>query len=258
MEGYEQFKTKIFKLTGLDLSLYKEKQMRRRLESLIARYNKPSYDAFFELIKADKQVHDDFMEYLTINVSEFYRNPEQWEKLDKIIIPKLLKQNPNIKIWSAACSTGEEPYSLVLLLTNHLPLEKIKILACDIDTEAIRKAKEGVYSEKSLANIPKDLRNSYFEGSGRYYKISEKIKNRVEFKKMNLLADKYPSNIDLIVCRNVMIYFTEEAKNDMYHKFSDALVNNGILFVGSTEQIISPIKYSFMSEHTFFYQKTKA
>lgn len=257
MEGYEQFKSKIFKLTGLDLSLYKEKQMKRRLESLIARYSKASYDAFFDLIKSDKQVFDEFMEYLTINVSEFYRNPEQWDKLEKIILPDLLKRNPSIKVWSAACSTGEEPYSLVMALTRHLPLERIKILACDIDTEAIRKAKEGVYSEKALANIPKDLREKFFEGSGKFYKISDKIKSRVEFKKMNLLADKYPTNMDLIVCRNVMIYFTEEAKNDMYMRFSDSLVDRGVLFVGSTEQILSPIKYSFTSEHTFFYQKVK-
>ncbi len=256
MQGYEGFKKDIFNFTGLDLSLYKEKQMRRRLESRIARVGKSSYKEFFELLKTDKKAFDDFMSYLTINVSEFFRNYEQWEKLEKVVIPQLMKTSKSeLKIWSAACSTGEEPYSMVMLLTRFFPLSKIKIFAADIDDEAINKAKMGLYREKSLENIPKDLREKYFEKIGTSYKISEEIKSRVEFKKMNLLADTYPSGFDLIVCRNVMIYFTDEAKDEMYHKFNGALRDGGILFVGSTEQIISPAKYNFISEETFFYTK---
>ncbi len=255
MEGYEGFKKDIYNFTGLDLSLYKEKQMKRRLESRINRLGKKSYKEFFELLKTDKEAFDDFMNYLTINVSEFFRNPEQWEKLEKVIFPQLIKESPNLKIWSAACSTGEEPYSMVMLLTRFFPLSKIKILAADIDDEAMRKAKVGLYKEKSLDNIPKDLREKYFEKIGNSYKISDEIKKCVEFKKMNLLADKYPSGFDMIVCRNVMIYFTDEAKDEMYTKFSASLRNGGLLFVGSTEQIISPSKYNFTSEETFFYKK---
>ncbi len=256
MQGYEGFKKDILNFTGLDLSLYKEKQMRRRLESRISRVGKASYKEFFELLKTDKKAFDDFMSYLTINVSEFFRNYEQWEKLKNIVIPQLMKTSQSeLKIWSAACSTGEEPYSMVMLLTRFFPLSKIKILAADIDDEAINKAKVGLYREKSLENIPKDLREKYFEKIGTSYKISEEIKSRVEFKKMNLLADPYPKGFDLIVCRNVMIYFTDEAKDEMYHKFNGALRDGGILFVGSTEQIIAPSKYNFVSEETFFYTK---
>ncbi len=256
MEGYEGFKKDVFNYTGLDLSLYKEKQMKRRLESRINRLGKNSYKEFFQLIKTNKEAFDDFMNYLTINVSEFFRNPEQWKKLEKTILPSLIKESPNIRIWSAACSTGEEPYTIVMLLTRFFPLSKIKIFAADIDDEAIRKAKVGLYKEKSLENIPKDLRDKYFEKIGNSYKISDEIKSCVEFKKMNLLADEYPKGFDLIVCRNVMIYFTDEAKDQMYTKFSDSLRNGGFLFVGSTEQIISPSKYNFSSEETFFYKKS--
>ncbi len=255
MEGYEKFKSKIFKLTGLDLSLYKEKQMKRRLESRIRRYNKSSYEAYYDLIVNDREAFDGFMNYLTINVSEFYRNPEQWKKLDEIFIPEMLKRTSNLRVWSAACSTGEEPYSLVMLLSNHLPLSKIKILAMDLDEEAIRKAKVGLYSEKSLENLPISFKQRYFSKVGSSFKISEDIKKCVEFKKINLLADKYPEGFDLISCRNVMIYFTDKAKDIMYQKFSEALKPDGLLFVGSTEQIMSPKDYKFRSDHTFFYKK---
>lgn len=257
MQGYEEFKKDIYNFTGLDLSLYKEKQMRRRLESRILRLGKASYKEFFQLLKTDKAAFDDFMNYLTINVSEFFRNPEQWEKLEKKILPALIKKSPTIKVWSAACSTGEEPYTIVMLLTRFFPTSRIKILAADIDDEAMKKAKLGIYREKSLENVPKDLRSKYFEKDGLTYKISNEIKSCVEFKKMNLLSDPYPTGFDLIVCRNVMIYFTDEAKDAMYSKFSASLKDGGILFVGSTEQIITPSKYNFYCDDTFFYTKTK-
>ncbi len=257
MEGYEKFKGKILKLTGLDLSLYKEKQMKRRLDSRISRYKKNSYDEFYDLLVSDKNVFDDFMGYLTINVSEFYRNPQQWKVLENQVLPELMNKSGTVKVWSAACSTGEEPYTLVMVMSRLIPLNKIKVLAVDIDDEAINKAKIGVYSAKALANLPVDLKNKYFKEIGGTYKIADEIKNKVEFKKMNLLADNYPSNNDLIVCRNVMIYFTDEAKDEMYMKFNKALNDNGYLFVGSTEQMVAPKRFNFEPKYTFFYKNVK-
>ncbi|MGE5632522.1 MAG: CheR family methyltransferase, partial [Caulobacteraceae bacterium] len=233
---YEGFKDKILKLTGIDLSSYKERQMRRRIDSLIKRNNYDDYDLYYKALVQDPKLYDEFINYLTINVSEFYRNPSQWEILEKEVMPAILKVNKRPKIWSAACSTGEEPYSLVMMLSRLMDLSSIKIIATDIDDGAVAKAKRGIYIPKSLANLPKDLAANYFEKSGDNYKISDKIKNCVDFKHHNLLNDKYPDNCDLIVCRNVMIYFTEEAKAMMYHKFRESLTNNGVLFVGSTEQ----------------------
>ncbi len=257
MNDYEEFKTKVFNLTGLDLSLYKEKQMKRRLDSKIARCGKKSYNEFYDLIVNDSDAFDAFMSYLTINVSEFYRNPEQWRVLEKVVLPELLKDNKNLKVWSAACSTGEEPYTLVMVLSRFMPLSSIKVLAADIDDGAIKKAKNGIYMKKALVNVPQDFKNEYFEDLGKTFKISQKIKSRVEFKKMNLLSDNYPRGYDLIVCRNVMIYFTEDAKDAMYKKFNKALRTGGYLFVGSTEQMVSPKKYNFNSDYTFFYKNIR-
>ena len=257
MEGYELFKSRVLKKTGLDLSLYKERQMKRRIESLVKRNKCEDFESYYKLIDTDKVVFDEFINYLTINVSEFYRNPNQWAVLKDQIIPSLLSKKRTLKVWSAACSTGEEPYTLVMTLSNFFPLRSIKILAVDIDKEALNKAQIGVYTEKSIENVPNEFKSKYFEKVGSAYKISNDIKNAVEFKHFNLLKDSYPKDCDLIVCRNVMIYFTEEAKDKMYRDFNNALANDGVLFVGSTEQIIIPGKYNFEPLKTFFYQKYK-
>lgn len=257
MEGYEQFKDQVFKKTKLDLSLYKERQMKRRIESLIARRGVDSFEGYFKLLNTDQEAYHEFVNYLTINVSEFYRNPAQWDTLRTDIFPEILKQNKRPKIWSAACSTGEEPYSLVMCLSEFLPLKDIKIQAVDFDDEALRKAQIGMYNEKSVKNVPKAYVDRFFEPVGNGYRIKDEVKKCVEFKKMNLLRDDYPKGFDLIVCRNVMIYFTEEAKDEMYKNFYDSLVPGGYFFVGSTEQIIQPQRYQFESNKTFFYYKSK-
>lgn len=257
MTGYEEFKKDIFRKTGIDLNLYKEKQMKRRLESLVKRNDFNDFKDYFKALDKSPEIFDEFINYLTINVSEFYRNSDQWVVLEKEVVPRLLEKNKNLKIWSAACSTGEEPYSLVMMLSRFMPLNRINIIATDIDLGAIAKAKAGLYMEKSLKNLPKEFITKYFTNDGRLFKISDDIKKQVTFKKHNLLKDSYVDGCDLIVCRNVLIYFTEEAKNEIYMKFSKSLKEDGILFVGSTEQIIMPQKYELKPLRTFFYGKDK-
>lgn len=255
MSDYEQFIEGIKRKTGIDLALYKEAQMKRRLTSL---YEKKGFRNFVDFLNAllkDRDLMNEFLDRMTINVSEFYRNGKRWEVLQNKIFPKLLEKNKKLKIWSAACSTGEEPYSLAMVLSHHVPLSQIQILATDLDENVIQKAKHGVYPATSLAEVPKDVQAKYFEKEGNFYRVKDEIKRTVTFKKHNLLKDPYESGFDLIVCRNVMIYFTEEAKDQIYHNFSHALKKDGILFVGSTEQIFNPLRYQFEVEDTFFYRK---
>lgn len=253
---YEYFKKEIMALTTIDLNAYKEKQMKRRIDTLIAKHKVVGYDKYVQLLKTDKERFDEFVNYLTINVSEFYRNPDQWQLLDKTIIPELIsKFGKNLKIWSAACSTGDEPYSLVMALSRHIPLNQIKIFATDIDKQVIEKAKTGLYSAKSIAAVPDDLKAKYFTQVGPSYQISKEIMNRVEFKQHNLLKDTYPTGVHMIVCRNVLIYFTEEAKDEVFVKFQRALAPNGVLFIGSTEQIINHRDIGYERKNSFFYEK---
>jgi chemotaxis protein methyltransferase CheR len=254
---YEAFKQSIYDMTKIDLNSYKERQMKRRIEALIAKYGINSYADYVIKLKTDKVAFDEFINYITINVSEFFRNPEQWALLEKEVFPYLMDHfGKELKIWSAACSTGDEPYSLAILLSKFLPLNKIKIYATDIDKRVMEKASAGLYHVKSLKALPEEFLNKYFvKINDRTYQISDAIKSCVEFKQHDLLKDTYPSNCDLIVCRNVLIYFTDEAKTKIYTDFHKALKKDALLFVGSTEQIIQAQQIGFTNYKSFFYKK---
>ncbi|MCM1187264.1 MAG: protein-glutamate O-methyltransferase CheR [Lachnoclostridium sp.] len=253
---YEYLKKEVLALTTIDLNSYKEAQMKRRIDTLITKHNIKGYDKYVQALRTDEALFDEFVNYITINVSEFYRNPDQWKLLDTEIIPELIhKYGKNLKIWSAACSTGDEPYSLVMALSKHLPMNQIKIYATDLDKQVIAKAKVGLYSEKSIAAVPDEFKKKYFTQVGPSYKISEEIKARVEFHEHNLLKDKYPTDYHMIVCRNVLIYFTEEAKDEVFRKFCRSLSQGGILFIGNTEQVINYKEIGYDRKSSFFYVK---
>ena len=259
LDNYEQFKDDVYRLTKIDLSAYKEKQMRRRIDSLVTKRSCKSYPEYVKLLTSQSEVFDEFVNFLTINVSEFYRNPDQWKMMDETYIPELIKKfGKRLKIWSAACSTGDEPYSLVMALSRHLDLRDIKIIATDIDKQVLATAKTGIYSAKSIAAVPDDFKKKYFTQVGGSYQISEDIKKCVEFKEGNLLRDAYPSGCNMIVCRNVVIYFTEEAKHDIYDKFNKAMVDGALLFIGSTEQVMDYKELGYIRRSSFFYEKGKA
>lgn len=261
MYDYEAFKKDVYKLTNINLDFYKEKQMKRRIEALIARHGYQGFEPFMKGLTTDEKLLDVFVNHLTINVSEFYRNPGQWELFEKDILPRLIEMYGNkLRIWSAACSTGDEPYTIAMIMAKHIPLENIKIYATDIDEAVLKKAQLGIYTEKSLAGLPRDLYQKYFTKSkdGKTCQISDEIKKCIEFKKHNLLEDTYFSNINMIVCRNVVIYFTEEAKDMVYQKFHQALAPNGMLFIGSTEQIMRAKELGYDVYRSFFYQKSRA
>ncbi|WP_309241931.1 CheR family methyltransferase [Brevibacillus daliensis] len=243
--------------TGIDLALYKEAQMKRRLTSLRMKRGYSTFVSYYEAISKDQSLFYEFLDRMTINVSEFFRNPGRWTTLEERILPKLSQESSRLKLWSAACSTGEEPYTLALTLKRKHLLGKSSILATDIDEGAISKAKQGVYMERSLQDCPNDLLQKYFQKDQLTYRIDQEIKQAVHFKKHNLLAEPFETGFDLIICRNVLIYFTEEAKHELYQKFSRALRPGGVLFVGSTEQIFQPQQYQLQPEDTFFYKKTE-
>ena len=258
LDNYEWFKKEVYKLTGIDLNFYKEKQMRRRIDTLAKKNKTDSYEAYVQLLKSDKMLFEQFINFLTINVSEFYRNPDQWKLMDETVIPKLLREHKRpLRIWSAACSTGDEPYSIAMAFSKHIPLSGIQILATDIDKQVLEQAQAGLYNEKSIAGVPADLKRKYFTQVGNSYKISDELKKCVTFKQHNLLKDPYPRDYDMILCRNVVIYFTDEAKDEIYKKFYQTLGNHGVLFIGSTEQIINYKEVGFSRLSSFYFEKNE-
>ena len=140
-DNYEKFKKDILSLAKIDLNAYKEKQMRRRINTLISKNAIRTYDEYVALLKRDKDKFEQFINFLTINVSDFYRNPDQWKILDKEVFPRLIQRyGRNLKVWSAACSTGDEPYSLVMALSKHLPLDFYKFYPAVVPAHKRKKA----------------------------------------------------------------------------------------------------------------------
>jgi chemotaxis protein methyltransferase CheR len=254
-EDFSLFIKRIKDKTAIDLSQYKEAQMKRRLTTLRSKHGFQTFTAYWEALNAEKRLMGEFLDRMTINVSEFWRNSSRWTALEQRFFPDLLKENGRLKIWSAACSTGEEPYTIAMILSELGALERASILATDLDSKVIEKAQQGAYPERSLRDVPPIYRTNYFHKEGDDFLVKEELKRSVRFQQHNLLHEDFGHSFDLIVCRNVMIYFTEDAKQLLYRKFSKALRPGGMLFVGSTEQIFSPSQYDLETTETFFYRR---
>ncbi|MDD2207430.1 protein-glutamate O-methyltransferase CheR [Aminobacterium sp. MB27-C1] len=254
---YDIFKKKIKSMTGLDLNSYKN-QIHRRVHMLMQRWDVTSYEIYYEIIKKDDKKLREFLDYLTINVSEFFRNLPRWQDLEMKIIPELIKTrgSKRLKLWSAGCATGEEPYSLAILSSETGLSCPPHVLASDIDEGAIKIAKNGVYQKKQTINILQERITKYFTSiDSETLEIKNDVKKRVSFERINLIEDGFKNDFDLILCRNVVIYFEAETKRKLYEKFFKALRPGGCLLVGSTEQIFEHRSIGFESAGPFIYRK---
>jgi chemotaxis protein methyltransferase CheR len=251
----EDFKKWVLKEFKIDLTAYKSNQLHRRILSLMSRVGASSVEEYVTLLKKDESQRQRFLDFITINVSEFFRNPEIFDEVKKKIETELITNENSLKIWSAACSIGAEPYSLAMILDNLKTKGKHSILATDIDTSIIERAKKGEYIISEIKNVKDEYLQKYFIKVNDKYIIDSKIKNIVTFKKHDLILDDFEKGFDLIVCRNVVIYFNQDVKNEIYKKFSDSLKKGGLLFVGATESIYNYKDYGFEKASTFIYKK---
>lgn len=250
-----EFKKWVLKDFGLDLFAYKENQLHRRILSLISRVGASSIDEYVTILKKDQDQRQRFLDFITINVTEFFRNPEIFKEVEKEIRNIMFSSKEPLKVWSAACSIGAEPYSLAIILDKLDSSRKSNITATDIDSTILSKAKLGEYTENEIKNVEKKDLDKYFKIVGDKYIIDNKIKRMITFKKHDLILDSYDNNFDLIVCRNVVIYFNQDVKEKIYKKFSQSLKKGGLLFVGATESIYNYKEYGFEKASTFIYKK---
>lgn len=252
MAYFEQWVLKEF---NINLSAYKSNQLHRRIGSLMSRVGVSTVEEYITLLKKDPAQKQKFLDFITINVSEFFRNPEIFEDLKDKLKNELLKNGSSIKIWSAACSIGAEPYSIAMYLDELSPMGRHKIIATDIDNTILDKAKKGEYVLSEIKNVKKEYLSKYFTIKDDKYNIGPKIKSMVTFKKHDLILENYERDFDLIVCRNVVIYFNQDVKDQIYKKFSQSLKRGGLLFVGATESIYNYRDYGFEKASTFIYRK---
>ncbi len=254
-----KFIERLYAEEGIDLSQYKQNQMRRRINTLITQNGCKGYVEFLDKCKADIDLYRKFIDRITINVSEFFRNSDKYELLEKHFFAPLLSRTKTPVIWSAGCSTGEEPYTLALLLEKYGAAPSCKILGWDFDRNALASADKGEYDGKALTAVPKDLLHKYFEPvQGGRFRVTQALKNRVRLERHNMLEDRFPAGVDMILCRNVVIYFREQAKNELFIKFGNALAREGVLMIGASERIPNADEAGLRTPEPFFYVRKES
>jgi chemotaxis protein methyltransferase CheR len=255
-EEYQLLKTKVLKLTGIDLDSYKSLQMRRRLAFFIEKTNGLDVPDYCRKIEADRNCLGKLRDFITINVTEFFRDDWAFTELENNILPALIRIKKTLRVWSAGCSNGGEPYSLAILLRKISGSAQHRILATDVDELSLAKAGAGgPYSLDSVKSVPEQHVKQYFTSADDALWVKPEIRNMVRFQRHNMLSEPFEQGFDLVCCRNVTIYFTDEAKNKLNQQIHSSLNNSGVLFTGSTEFIHNATAIGFNKLSNCFYQK---
>lgn len=258
---FMEFKDEAAELLNLNLDGYKLKRVKRRTNSLMRRQDVDDYEECLKLLETDSEFRSAYMNHFTINTSEFFRNPDSFQYMREEILPDLISNQKNLKIWSAPCSNGSEPYTIAIqLLEMGVDPGRFTLLASDIDPGILKTASRGVFPAKALKNMSEYLKEKYFSSLEEHddrYQLSQEIIDLVEFEKKDLINDSYRSGWDLILSRNFFIYLTRELKEELTEKFVSALRPGGYLFLGNTEFIFNPGDYDLDKVHLSFYRKQR-
>lgn len=254
---YYDFARKLYLLTGLDLESYKYRQMERRIRQLMVRKNLDNFLNFYTVLATNEVERQQFLNYITINTSEFFRDKQVFDYLSTRVLPDLLSSYRNLNIWSAGCSTGEEPYTLSIIAHELQAGTRVKILASDIDHCALKKASLGKYHSRQMEKVPPHLANKYFEHINDCFYIREHFKKAVNFRQHNLLTlcNETISPMQLILCRNVFIYFKVEIQERLIEQFSGLLTTGGYFVTGCVEMISYPARFGLEKQIPAVYKK---
>ncbi len=266
-EDFEYFKLCIFKRAGISLSPAKLDLVKTRLRTQVQRHGLKSYSDYRKLLERTPENDSewqDFVNLLTTNKTDFFREPQHFTFLEKVFLPNWLKEGKkHLSVWCAASSTGEEPYTLAMVLKRSLPSDvTFHIMASDIDTKVLRTAENGVYSIRKLSEIPELYQESHVAiGSGEiadWFKFKKSLRENMSFQQHNLIEEKLPSNerFDLIFCRNVLIYFSPPTIRGVMQKMHQCLDDKGLLFIGHSESIQNSTDL-FRSVKPSIYKKTE-
>lgn len=248
-EEFKMVQEVIHQLTGIELKPSKKTLVISRLGPRLKTLGFSTVKDYLSYIAHDVHGNDELNEFvnrLTTNETSFFREKEHFDILSKTLLPQLLqKGRKEIRCWSAACSTGEEPYSIAFTMLNFQKINshpfKINILASDINSVVVKKAQQGTYPLNIAKKIPTEMLHNYTYRHNNLININDSVKNLISFKKINLYTDRYPikNKIDIIFCRNVMIYFSDEMKKHVLSQFYKYLADDGHLVIGKSENIFS-------------------
>ena len=259
---FEQYRNLIYKESGIHFTSTNRSILESRLKERLREKGIDSVKTYFTTISTDQGELKGFLDSITTNLTRFFRNQAQFDALQHHIIPELFKtksiSDKVIRIWSAGCSTGEEPYTISMLLTEILPPPwKFEIMASDLSLKCLMTAKEGFYAENRIEGIPDNYLKKYFDKVEKGYKVKQEIMSKIRFDYHNLNNDSGMRNMDVIFCRNVIIYFDEVAQLSVINKFYDSMSSKSFLIIGHSESLFGmDTKFEFVkTQWATFYRK---
>ena len=244
-QTFHALRKKILKEKGLDLGQYKEKCLKRRIDVRVRATGVHTYLDYMAVLKKDPLEYDRLLDTLTINVTRFFRDRATYRVIEDKVIPELISSKKKegkkiIRVWSTACASGEEPYSMAILfhkiLGDRIGDHLISIYATDIDGNVMKKAKRGEYEAGALSEVDEKILKRYFNRN-RKFGVKEEIKQMVRFKRHDLISDRPLAHLDIILCRNVLIYFSRDLQMKLFDRFYKALNQGGYLILGKTESL---------------------
>jgi len=238
----------VYKEAGIKLSDVKKVLVQSRLLKRLRELKIVSFSDYYDYLIANYETEKiNFINLITTNKTDFFREKDHFEFMKDVILPDIERKNlSELRIWSAGCSSGEEPYTIAMVIKEYFKNKKspeILILATDIDTQVLEKAKSGLYSEEHISPVEEKYIKSYFFkeviNGEIYYRIRESLKECVYFRRLNLLQEQYPMKrqFDIIFCRNVIIYFDRDSQRKLFDKFYNYLKDDGYLLIGHSENI---------------------
>jgi chemotaxis protein methyltransferase CheR len=241
----------ISQTSGFTLGAYKDKCIRRRIAVRMRACGVHTYDDYRVLLSRSPNEYERLRDALTINVTRFYRNAETWNLLRRDVLPAILdSRRPEVKVWSAGCASGEEPYTLAVLAADHLDhagrsdgLARLTVDATDIDRGSLERAGAACYRSEGLTELPDDLARLYFEPADGGRRVIDRLRRRVHVRPLDLSREPpLRTDYDLILCRNVVIYFDRPMQERLFQTFADALVPGGYLVLGKVETLFGPAR----------------
>ncbi|MCZ4494915.1 MAG: protein-glutamate O-methyltransferase CheR [Conexibacter sp.] len=259
-DDYEPFCRAFRRLCGIDLLQYKRGQMERRIRSFVATRDVDGLLGYAALLKADQAELERFLDRVTINVSQLWRNPEQWEVLEQTILPDLARTaaSPHrLRCWSAGSSYGAEAYTLAAVARRALPRTQVAILGTDIDARMVQRARAGVFTLDDARDAPTATLASHFSMVDGAWHAGDELKRLVTFEQGDLLQVQPPrAAYDLVLCRNTVIYFNEDVRDALHGRLAHSLRSGGRLVVGATERVAAPAAHGLEPELPFVYRKS--
>ncbi len=254
-DDYTAFCEALHRLSGIDLSQYKRPQMERRLRAYFARKGIDRLTDSLELLRRDPAELDALLDRMTINVSQLWRHREQWDRLEREVLPELARGG-RVRAWSAGCSYGAEAFTLAAVCLKAIPTAGVRILGTDIDRRMIERAREGVFSDQDARGVsPAELERG-FERVPEGWRARDVLRRMTTFEHGDLLRMRPAAAAhDLILCRNTVIYFAEPIRDELHARLAHALRPGGYLIVGATERVASPADLHLEMAYPFIYRK---